>query len=318
MRFVSPQAAQGPDAAPDPEFAVPDVQTLLERVRGWIEAPVTFRDDALEFALSFGPKLIGAIIVVVAGAWIARRLRDLLETSLRGARLDVMLASFLANMAYFGALAFVAISALGTLGIPTTNFAVVIASVGFAIGFALQGSLGNLAAGVMILIFKPFRVGDYIEGAGHAGTVQSVGTFMTILCTPDNKRIVLPNGALTSSSIVNYSANPTRRIDLLFGISGEEDIDQARAAIEGALSSDSRVLREPAPSVVVTELAEGSLKLGVAAWAASRDYGDVRAMLLERVKKALDAQGIRMAYAQRYVYVQRAAPAGAQASKRTQ
>ncbi len=276
-------------------------------MRAWLDDPQVLRDDLLEFALTFGPKLLGAVAVLLIGLWLAKRLRNVAERGFVRARFDPMLASFLAALAYFALLAFVAISTLGVLGIPTTHFAVVIASAGFAVGFALQGSLGNFAAGVVLLLFKPFKRGDYIEGAGQAGTVHSVGTFMTILTTPDNKRIIIPNGELTSSSIINYSSNPTRRVDLVIGIGYDDDIDRVRAILERILGEDERVLADPAPQIAVAELGDSSVNLRVRPWSKSADYWPLMLALTERIKKAFDSEGITISYPQRDVHMHQVA-----------
>ena len=214
-----------------------------------------------------------------------------------------MLAGFIANLVHIALKVLVVIFVLGTLGIPTTGFAAIIAAAGFAIGFALQGSLGNFAAGVMVMIFKPFKVGDYIEGAGHAGSVEDVGIFATIMKTPDNKRIIIPNGELTASSLVNYSANPTRRVDMVFGIGYTDDIDEARSVLQAIIDADPRVLKDPAPTIAVSELADSSVNFVCRPWVESDDYWDVLFDVTEKVKKEFDKKGISIPFPQQDVHM---------------
>lgn len=282
---------------------IPDVPNVVDVVKGWIADPKSLGTDVLGVVSDYGPKMLLGLVVLVVGLWIAKRLRSAVNKALVRARLDGMLANFLSNVAHVGAVVFVVISVLGTVGIPTTNFAVIIASAGFAIGFALQGSLGNFASGVMIMVFKPFNPGDFVEGAGHAAVVEDVGIFATVLRTPDNKRIIVPNSALTDASITNYSANSTRRIDLVLGIGYSDDIDHARDVILRVLDEEECVRSEPAPQVAVAELADSSVNFVVRPWVATDDYWPTRFALLEAFKKAFDAEGISIPFPQQDVHM---------------
>ena len=278
-------------------------QNTIERVKGWFDDPQNLVSDLTDFASVWGPKLLGAIAVWVIGMWIARAIRSAVRRTLMRTKSDEMLANFIANLVHIALKVLVVIFVLGTLGIPTTGFAAIIAAAGFAIGFALQGSLGNFAAGVMVMIFKPFKVGDYIEGAGHAGTVESVGIFATIMKTPDNKRIIIPNGELTASSLVNYSANPTRRVDLVFGIGYSDDIDKARSVMHEIITADSRILKDPEPTIAVSELADSSVNFVCRPWVKVEDYWGVLFDVTEKVKKEFDKQGISIPFPQQDVHM---------------
>jgi len=216
---------------------------------------------------------------------------------------DVTLVSFAGNLIYVALLAFVIIAALGQLGIQTTSFIAILGAAGLAVGLALQGSLANFAAGVLMVIFRPFQVGDFIEGAGVAGTVEEIQIFTTQLKTPDNKTIIIPNAKMTEGNITNYSNKGTRRVDLIFGIGYGDDIDKARNLIQDELSREKRILPEPAPQIVVVELAESSVNFAVRPWVNAGDYWNVYFDLTENVKKRFDAEGITIPFPQRDIHV---------------
>jgi len=304
--FQEEGTAEGADATEPTTDPMALADNTIERIQKWFSEPDAFVQDLTDFASAWGPKLLGAIAVYVIGMWIARIVRGVVRKALGRAKAEPMLASFVANIVHIGLIVFVVILVLGTLGIPTTGFAAIIAAAGFAIGFALQGSLGNFASGVMILIFKPFQPGDYIEGAGHGGSVEDVGIFMTILKTPDNKKIIVPNGELTASSLVNYSANPTRRIDMVFGIGYDDDIDEARGVLRRLVEADERILKDPEPQIAVLELGDSSVNFVCRPWVHSSDYWPVKFELTEKVKKEFDAVGISIPYPQRDVHLHEA------------
>ncbi|MBW1827514.1 MAG: mechanosensitive ion channel, partial [Deltaproteobacteria bacterium] len=220
----------------------------------------------------YGLKVIAAIAVLIVGRWIAKGLTGFTEKMMNKRQVDPTIVSFVANMAYIAVLVFVVLAALGQLGIQTTSFIAVIGAAGLAIGLALQGSLSNFAAGFLMIIFRPFKVGDYIEGAGVSGTVEKIQIFTTQLKTPDNKTIIIPNAKLSSDNIVNYSVKGTRRVELVFGIGYGDDIDHARQVIESVIGQDDRVLEDPAPAVVVSELADSSVNFKVRVWTSADDY----------------------------------------------
>ena len=205
------------------------------------------------------------------------------------------------------AITFVIISAAAQIGIQTASFVAIIGAAGLAIGFALQGSLSNLAAGVMLIIFKPVKVGDYIEGGGAAGSVEAVGIFITTLLTPDNKVVYIPNSTLTGGNIINFSAKDTRRVDMVFGIGYSDDIDKAKKVIEEVLNADTRILKDPAPQIVVSELADSSVNFNVRPWSKTADYWGVYGDIHEKIKLTFDAEGISIPYPQMDVHQDKAA-----------
>jgi len=218
-------------------------------------------------------------------------------------QVDPTIVSFVANMTYIALLVFVVLAALGQLGIQTTSFIAVIGAAGLAIGLALQGSLANFAAGFLMIIFRPFKVGDYIEGAGVGGTVEVIQIFTTQLKTPDNKTVIIPNAALTAGNITNYSAKGTRRVDLVFGIGYGDDIDHAKKVIMDVLAKEERILKDPATTIGVVELADSSVNFAVRPWVKADDYWNVYFDTTENIKKGFDAQGISIPFPQRDVHM---------------
>ena len=254
------------------------------------------------FAL-YGLKAIAAIIILVVGRWIAKALRNLTEKVMRKKEVEPTLVSFVGNLVYVALLVFVVIAAINQLGVQTTSFIAVIGAAGLAIGLALQGSLANFAAGFLLILFRPFKVGDYIEGAGVAGGVEEIQIFVTQLKTPDNKTVIIPNAKLTGDNIINYSAKETRRVDMVFGVSYDADLPKTRQVLEDVLSRDGRILDEPAPTIAVLELADSSVNFAVRPWVKTADYWDVYFSVTEDVKKSLDADGIGIPFPQRDVHL---------------
>ncbi len=258
---------------------------------------------AWELLTLYGMKVIAAIIILIVGRWVARFIQGLIEKLMEKKNVDKTLVSFIGDLIYFVLLAFVVIAALNQIGVQTTSFIAIIGAAGLAVGLALQGSLANFAAGFLMIIFRPFKVGDYIEGAGVAGKVELIQVFTTQLLTPDNKTIIVPNAKLTGDNIVNFSTQGTRRIDMVFGIGYDDDIDKARDIITGVLTEDPRVLKDPAWKVAVSELGDSSVNFVVRPWTHSGDYWDVRFELIEKIKKRFDEQGISIPYPQRDVHI---------------
>jgi small conductance mechanosensitive channel len=256
-----------------------------------------------ELLTIYGMKVVAAIIIFIVGRWVARGVSNLIRRVMKKSKTDETLVSFVGNLSYVALLAFVIIATLNQLGIQTASFIAVLAAAGLAIGLALQGSLGNFAAGVLMIIFKPFKVGHYIEGAGVAGTVEDVQIFSTQLKTPDNKTIIVPNSKIMGDNITNYSMKGTRRVDFVFGIGYEDDIDNARQVIERIINQDERVLKDPAPMVAVSELADSSVNFAVRAWTNGGDYWPFYYDTTEKVKKQFDAEGISIPFPQRDVHV---------------
>ena len=244
-----------------------------------------------------------ALVIFVIGKWVVKRLSAVLEKLMEKNAVDPAIRHFTGSLVYYALLIFVCIAALGQLGIQTASFVAIVGAAGLAIGLALQGSLSNFAAGVLLLIFRPFKVGDFIEAAGTSGVIQNIQIFTTELHTGDNKKVIVPNGRIISGNIINYSANDTRRVDLVFGIGYQDDIDAARAIIESLLAADERVLDEPKPLVAVVALADSSVNFVCRPWVKSSDYWPVHYSLTEAVKKAFDANGISIPFPQQDVHL---------------
>ena len=255
----------------------------------------------------YGLKVIAAIAILIIGRWIAIAVRNLLRRVMRKSAVEETLVSFVSNVAYVALLAFIIIAALGQLGVHTASFVAVIGAAGLAIGLALQGSLANFAAGVLMIIFKPFKVGDYIEGGGTAGTVEEISIFTTVLKSPDNRKIIVPNAKMTGDNIVNYSAKDQRRIDIVAGVSYGDDLDKVRKVLEQILAEDARILRDPAPTIGVLALADSSINFAVRPWVKTGDYWPVYFDTQEKIKKRFDAEGISIPFPQRDVHLYKVA-----------
>ncbi|MBN1794799.1 MAG: mechanosensitive ion channel [Candidatus Omnitrophica bacterium] len=260
-------------------------------------------DKLYMYLMTYGLNLLAAIIILVVGRWLARFVSRVIEKVMTKANIDKTLASFVQHLSYFALLAFVVIAALNKLGVETTSFVAIIGAAGLAVGFALQGSLSNFAAGVMIILFKPFKAGDFIEAGGAMGTIQEIQIFNTILNAPDNRRIIVPNSKITGDNVTNFTGIVNRRIDLTFGISYSDDIRKAKEALEKVVGADSRVLKEPAPVIAVSELGESSVNLVCRPWVKPTDYWGVYFDTLEKGKIALEAAGITIPFPQRDVHM---------------
>ena len=252
---------------------------------------------------TWGLQVIGALAVLIIGRWIARRIRNGVRRTLERAKVDVALVPFFSSMAYYLVLAVVIIAVLNLFGVQTTSLIAVLGAAGLAVGLALQGTLSNFASGVMLLIFRPFRPGDYVDIAGTAGSVVEIGLFTVTLNTPDNVRIIVPNSAVNGQTIKNYAANDTRRNDMVMGISYDDNIGTAIDTIEKVLAADSRVLKEPAAVVAVSELGDSSVNLVVRPWCKKEDYWTVRFDLTRRMKEELEAAGCSIPFPQRDVHL---------------
>ena len=222
---------------------------------------------------AYGPSLVAALVALILGWWLAKIVTGIARRMLQRGQVDETLIGFLTNLVYIGAMALVVISALGKLGVNTASFAAVIAAAGLAIGFALQGSLANFAAGVMLVIFRPFKTGDYVEAGGVSGTVEEIQIFATMFKTPDNKQVVVGNAAVTGGSIINYSAKDTRRVDLVFGIGYDDDIKKAKDILQNILDDEERILKDPAATIGVLELGDSSVNFAVRLGCALRITG---------------------------------------------
>jgi len=260
-------------------------------------------DKVYELLTVYGIKVVAAVAIFIVGRWVAKAIANFIKKMMTKSNTDETLVKFVGSLCYIALLAFVIIAALNQLGIQTTSFIAILGAAGLAIGLALQGSLGNFAAGVLMIIFKPFKVDDFIEGAGVAGTVEEIQIFTTQLKTPDNKTIIVPNAKMTGDNITNYTMKGTRRVDFVFGIGYEDDIDKARKVIEGIIAEDNRVLKDPAPMVAVSELADSSVNFVARAWTSADDYWGFFFDTTEKVKKQFDDEGISIPYPQRDVHV---------------
>jgi len=254
-------------------------------------------------ALTFGPKVLAAIVIFFVGKWLARFLAELSAKAMQKAKVDPILVGFGRNIIYMALFVFVALAALGQLGVETTSFLAVIGAAGLAIGLALQGSLSNFAAGVMLVFFRPFKVGDYVEAGGTSGTVEEIMLFTTLLSTPDNKAVFVPNGSIISSNITNYSRHDTRRVDMVFGCGYDDDMLKAKQLLSDIIAADERVLRDPAPTIAMRELADSSINFVVRPWVKSSDYWGVFDSVHEQVKLRFDAEGLNIPYPQSDVHV---------------
>jgi small conductance mechanosensitive channel len=256
-----------------------------------------------EILAVYGMRVVAAIAIFVVGRWIAKALRNFLSRLMTRQNVDQTLSTFVTSLSYVTLMAFVIIAALNQLGIQTASLIAVLGAAGLAVGLALQGSLSNFAAGVLMIIFKPFKAGDYIEGGGTAGTVEEIQIFSTQLMTPDNKTVIVPNSKMMSDNIVNYSAKGTRRVDMTFGIGYGDDIDKARSVIQSIIDKDDRVMKDPEPVIVVSALADSSVNFAVRVWTRSDDYWGFYFDATEAVKKAFDAENISIPFPQRDVHI---------------
>ncbi len=252
-----------------------------------------------------GPNVVYALIVLIAGFIAAKAIRGLVRRALGRTRLDATLIPFVTGLVYYALLVFVVLAVLGRFGIQTASFIAVLGAAGFAVGLAMQGTLSNFAAGVMLLIFRPFKVGDVIEAGGSVGTVREIGIFATVLDSPDNVRIVLPNSGVYGQVVKNFSFNDTRRIDLVVGVSYDDDLSRAVEAVRSVLGADPRVLAEPAAVVAVSELADSSVNFVVRPWCKREDYWTLRWDLTRALKQELERAGCSIPFPQRDVHLHR-------------
>ncbi|MCK9293931.1 MAG: mechanosensitive ion channel [Desulfobulbaceae bacterium] len=247
--------------------------------------------------------VLAALAIFMIGKWGARFFQHLSEKLMTRSKVEPTLVKFVGNLIYVALFTFVALAALGQIGIQTTSFIAVIGAAGLAVGLALQGSLSNFAAGVLLILFRPFKKGDYIESAGTAGTVDEIQIFTTMLVTPDNKLIIVPNSKIISDNIVNISAKATRRVDFVFGVSYADDIDRVKTVILQVLGEDRRIHQEPEVFVGVLALADSSVNLAVRVWVNEADYWPVFFDTNEKMKKRFDAEGITIPFPQRHIHL---------------
>lgn len=260
-------------------------------------------DKGIEFAAEFGPKVIGAILIWIIGSWLIKKMVSGISKVMAAKNYDESLQKFLTNLLGWILKIVLILAVLGTVGVETTSFAAILAAAGLAIGMALQGSLANFAGGVLIMIFKPFKIGDLIEGQGVIGVVKEIEIFTTKLSTPENKEAIIPNGTLSNGNIINFTSQGTLRVDLNIGIGYGDDIKKAKEVIMKTLIDNPKVLKDPAPTVAVSELGDNAINLVVRPFATVADYWDVYFETLEDSKNALDAAGVSIPYPQRDVHI---------------
>ena len=257
----------------------------------------------LQSATTWGLKLISAAAIFFIGRMVARWGRKLIRAGLEKGSVDPTLIPFASSLAYYGIFLVVIIAVLGAVGIQTASLVAVLGAVSLAVALAMQGTLSHFASGVMLLVFRPFKVGDYVQAGGVSGTVQAIGIFTTTLTTPDNVAITLPNSAIWGQTITNYAANATRRVDMVMGISYDDNIQTAVDTIMHIMRADQRVLASPEPMVAVSELADSSVNLVVRPWCKREDYGNLRADLTRTFKEQLEAAGCSIPYPQQDVHM---------------
>ena len=260
-------------------------------------------DQAIELAMNYGPKLVLAILTLIIGLWIIKRVIRVLDKTLQKGKVEVTLQRFLINVASVLLKAVLLISVASMVGIETTSLIAMLGAAGLAVGLALQGSLANFAGGVLILFFKPFKVGDLIEAEGHLGIVKEIQIFNTILRTLDNRRVIIPNGTLSNGCLTNLNAEGTRRVDMTFGISYSDDVLKAKDVLRKLMTSDERVLQNPAPEVYVSAHADSSINMLVRGWVKPENYWGVFFGMHEQVKLTFDREGISIPFPQRDVHL---------------
>ncbi len=253
--------------------------------------------------VSYGSKFIAALLIFIIGKWLAKKITHILARLLESRKVEVTLIGFLEGIVYYALLVTVIIAAAGQLGIKTTSFLAILGAASLAVGLALKDSLANFSSGVMLILFQPFKVGDVVTIGGETGKVVQIHVFNTILNTGDNQRKIIPNGSISNSTITNITANPTRRIDLVVGISYDDDIRKAKETLAEILAADDRVLPSPAPTIAVSELADSSVNLVVRPWVTTENYWDVYFSLMETIKLTFDERGISFPFPQRDVHL---------------
>ena len=261
------------------------------------------QENFVEFLVSYGPRLLGAIVVLIIGLWIIGRFSRILKKSFDRREMDASLRTFLVSMIGILLKVLLVISVMSMVGVAVTSFIAILGAAGLAVGLALSGTLQNFAGGVILLIFKPFKVGDFITGEGHSGTVEEIQIFVTILKTPQNVTIIIPNSGLATNSLTNFSAKPIRRADWSFGIAYGDSYDKAKEVLLKLIKEDERILKDPEPFIALGELADSSVNITVRAWANSGDFWGVFFDMNEKVYKAFAKEGINIPFPQMDVHL---------------
>ena len=272
----------------------------------WTTLPALLRDKGVDIGLDLGIKVATALAIFFIGKFAVHLVVSAIARLMQKQEVDKTLETFICNLVRTALMIVVIIAAIGAVGIQTTSFIAIFGAAGLAVGLALQGSLSNFASGVLIVLFRPYRVGDWIEAAGISGGVEQVQILTTILKTGDNKQIIVPNSQIMSSIITNYSANPTRRVDMVIGVSYDDDIDKVRKTLEEIIAAEDRILSEPAPTVTVSALADSSVNFNVRPWVNTADYWGVMFDMTEAIKKRFDKEGISFPFPQQDVHLHNA------------
>lgn len=263
-----------------------------------------YSDLALVYASEYGLKIVAAIAIFFIGKWLVRKITNLIKKLMLKAHVELTLVEFLEKVLYFSLLIVVILSSLNTLGVNTTSLLALFGAASLAVGLALKDSLSNIGAAILIIIFRPFKVGDLIDAAGALGTVEEINLFSSVMATPDNKSIIIPNSSIIGSNIINYSSKPIRRINLVFGIDYKDDLKLAKETLIQITKEDERILLDPAPLVAVGELAENSVNFVFRVWVKTEQYWNVQFDTIEKVKLTFDEKGISIPFPQISVHLQ--------------
>lgn len=242
----------------------------------------------MSWVLTYSPKILFALLTLFVGLFVIKGIQKVLQKSMKLKNVDITLSSFLASIISMGLKIVLLISVISMVGVQMTSFVALLGAAGLAVGLSLQGSLSNFAGGALLMFFRPFKVGDYVEANGFSGTVKEIQIFNTILNTPDNKTIIIPNGSLSNGNIVNYSTEATRRVDFKFGIGYSDDLEKAKKLIKDITDKDTRIFIDPPPKIRLIELGDSSVNIVVRVWAATKDYWDIYFDMMENVKLAFD------------------------------
>jgi len=261
-----------------------------------------YTDLAITYASEYGLKIVAAIVIFIVGKWVVGKITKFSKTMMERAKIDKTLVEFAESLVYFTLMLMVILASLNAVGINTTSFIAIFGAAGLAIGLALQGSLANVGAAVLIIVFRPFKVGDFVEAGGATGTVEDVNLFSTIIAPLDNRTIIVPNAKIVGGNITNYSQKENRRVDHVFGIGYGDDLKLAKDVLMDIMVNDERVLQDPAPFVAVSELGDSSVNLTTRAWVKSADYWDVYFGQIEHVKLTFDEKGISIPFPQMDVH----------------
>ncbi len=263
----------------------------------------TYSEQALVIIKKYGPQLLLAIVTLIIGLWVIKIFTKAIKKAMVRGEVDASLQPFLLSLVSILLKTLLVISVASMIGIQMTSFVAILASAGLAVGLALQGGLANFAGGVLILLFKPFKVGDFIDAQGYTGTVNGIQVFHTILKTPDNKTIIIPNGALSNGNITNFSTEPKRRVDMTFGIGYSDDVQKAKSLLKRLVDEDERIHKDPEPAILLSELADSSVNFVIRAWCNAGDYWGIYFDMQEKVKLAFDKESISIPFPQQDVHI---------------